>query len=80
MKNLFWKLLGSIYESWGYSTPTQERFKAGQIVCVSANKEKNTPFIVGEHVTVIETGRHDYLVRNSSDAIYVVYQFELDKI
>jgi hypothetical protein len=79
MKKLLWKLLEMIDDNHGYSTPLQKRFEIGDKVRISLNKEDSTTYITGETVTIIETGRHDYLVRNSKGVQHCVYQYELMK-
>ena len=78
MKKLLWKLLKLVDNNWGYSTPIQQRFKVGDKCRIHWFIE-NTGFTPGEIVTIIETGRHDYLVRNESGNQICVYQFELSK-
>jgi len=63
----------------GYSTPLQKRFKIGENVRISFDKRNDTPYITGEIVMIIETGRHDYLVKNLKGVKRCVYQFELMK-
>ena len=63
----------------GYSTPLQKRFKIGENVRISFDKHNDTPYITGEIVMIIETGRHDYLVKNLKGVKRCVYQFELMK-
>jgi len=79
MEKILWKLLEMIDNNHGYSTPLQKRFKIGENVRISLNKHNDTPYITGEIVTIIETGRHDYLVKNSKGVKCCVYQFELIK-
>jgi len=79
MKKLLWKLLKLVDNNWGYSTPIQQRFKIGDKCRIHFCYTENTGFISGETVTIIETGRHDYLVRNESGNQSCVYQFELSK-
>jgi|TARA_R110000851_G_scaffold47424_1_gene115038 hypothetical protein len=73
MKKLCWRLLEYLDDNWGYSTPLQKRFKVGDKVFISTHSElkAHTP------VTIIEFGRHDYLVREESFEQHIVYQFEL---
>lgn len=78
MKNLLWKLLEIVDNNWGYTTPIQQRFKVGD-KCKIHFCYENTGFTPGETVTIIETGRHDYLVRSESGIQRCVYQFELSK-
>jgi hypothetical protein len=78
MKNLLWKLLEMVDNNWGYTTPIQQRFKVGD-KCKIHFCYENTGFTPGETVTIIETGRHDYLVENESGIKSCVYQFELSK-
>lgn len=79
MKKLLWKLLKLVDNNWGYSTPIQQRFKIGEKCRIHFCYTENTGFTPGETVTIIETGRHDYLVRNESGNQSCVYQFELSK-
>ena len=79
MKKLLWKILEMIDDNHGYSTPLQKRFEVGDKFRVSFGKHENTPYITGEIVTIIETGRHDYLVRDSKGVQHCVYHYELMK-
>lgn len=78
MKKILWSLLKLADNNHGYSTPLQKRFKIGDLCkiryCISDHK-----FKIDEVVTIIETGRHDYLVENESGVKSCVYQFELYK-
>jgi hypothetical protein len=76
MKKILWKLLERFDDNWGYTTPLQKRFEIGKKCFISAFKTNGTKFEIGEEVTVIETGRHDYLVENENGKA-IVYQFEL---
>jgi hypothetical protein len=78
MKRLLWKLLEWFDSNHGYSTMIQKRFEIGESVRISMNKCNDTRYVVGEHVTIIETGRHDYLVQNKQGVKHCVYQFELN--
>lgn len=78
MKKILWKLLKIVDNNWGYTTPLQERFNIGDKCKISGNKTNNIKFKFGEEVTIIETGRHDYLVENDKGIKDVVYQFELN--
>jgi hypothetical protein len=78
MKKILWKLLEMFDSNWGYTTPLQKRFKHGDKCKISHNKTQQTKFDVGEIVFIIETGRHDYLVKNDKGVKGVVYQFELN--
>lgn len=79
MKKLLWWLLTKFESNHGYSTPIQKRYKVGDVVKI--NKAfalgPTKAFIGGGEITVIETGRHDYLLRNELGFQIVVYQFEL---
>jgi hypothetical protein len=79
MKKIIWKLLELIDDNHGYTTPLQKRFTIGEEVKVSHCVLPKTPLIIGETVTIIENGRHDYLVKTSRDKQYCVYQFELTR-
>jgi hypothetical protein len=79
MKKIIWKLLEMIDNNHGYSTPLQKRFKIGENVRISFAKLNDTSFTTGEIVTIIQTGRHDYLVKNLQGVKQCVYQFELMK-
>jgi hypothetical protein len=79
MKKLLWGLLKMFDNNWGYTTPLQERFKIGDKCRISNFKTKFTPLEIGDEVNVIETGRHDYLVRRNDGLTVVVYQFEIKK-
>ncbi len=77
MKKLLWKLITILDNNWGYSTPLQKRFNIGDTVKMSIHKKSDTVFNVSEQVTILETGRHDYLVVNDKGVKAIVYQFEL---
>lgn len=77
MKKLLWKLIELLDNNWGYSTPIQKRFNVGDKVKMSIHRKHDTAFNVGEEVTILETGRHDYLVVNKKGIKSIVYQFEL---
>ena len=79
MTKILWKLLKILDNNWGYSTPLQERFKVGD-ECKILFSLNNDSFKPGEVVTILETGRHDYLVGNRLGTVQMcVYQFELYK-
>jgi hypothetical protein len=80
MKKILWFLLEKFDNNWGYTTPLQKRFKIGDIVKISHFKLYATQLEFGEQVTILETGRHDYLVENSKGVKAVVYQFELKSL
>ena len=80
MKNILWKLLGIFDNNWGYSTPLQNRFEINDKCKISEFRTKYTPLEIGEEVTIIETGRQDYLVRNEDGTMAIVFQFELSII
>lgn len=63
--------------NWGYSTPLQKRFIINDKCRISNLKTQYTPLEIGDEVTIIETGRHDYLVRRADGIMVVVFQFEL---
>lgn len=77
MKKILWKLLEWCDNNWGYSTPLQKRFESGQLCKISDHKRPTTKFEVGEVVFIVETGRHDYLIRNGMGEQAIVYQYEL---
>jgi hypothetical protein len=79
MKKLLWKLLEMVDNNHGYSTPLQKRFEIGEGLRISSDKCNDTPYITGEFIVILETGRHDYLVKNSEGVKHCVYQFELMK-
>jgi hypothetical protein len=56
---------------WGYSTPKQLRYNVNDKVLLIRT---------GEIYTVIETGRHDYLISNKDGENLIVYQYEIKKI
>jgi len=64
----------------GVFNPLQERFDIGQECKISRNKTKEIKFEIGEIVYIIETGRHDYLVKNNKGIKDIVYQFELNQL
>jgi hypothetical protein len=73
LKNLFIK----INENHGYTTPIQDRYKKGDKCIITKEKLGDNIFPVGTEVTILETGRHDYLVENKGKRM-CVYQFELE--
>lgn len=62
----------------GYSTPKTYRYKVGQKLKISNQKENDTKFDIGETVEIIETARHDYLIKNNKGQLEVVYHYELE--
>ena len=76
MKRLLWTLLRLIDDNWGYSTPIQQRFKVGERVKIS----EHSALVTNEPVTIMEFGRHDYLIKDSIEVMHIVYQFELKRI
>lgn len=78
MKKILLKLLKLVDNNWGYTTPLQKRFQHGDKCKISPDKKSGTKFDVGEIVFIIETGRHDFLVKNDKGVKGVVYQFELN--
>lgn len=77
MKKILWLLLQFFDNNWGYSTPLQKRFNIGDKCKISKHKSKENEFEVGEEVVIVETGRHDYLIKNQRGKLAVVYQYEL---
>lgn len=77
MKKILWILLQLFDNNWGYATPLQKRFNVGDKCKISKHKTKEIRFNIGEEVTIIETGRHDYLIKNQAGLLDVVYQYEL---
>ena len=77
MIKILWKLLEIVDNNWGYYTPLQKRFKVNDKCKISSLKTQYTPLEIGDEVTVIETGRQDYLVRRADGITSVVFQFEL---
>lgn len=77
MIKILWKLLEIVDNNWGYYTPLQKRFKVNDKCKISSLKTQYTPLEIGDEVTVIETGRWDYLVRRADGITSVVFQFEL---
>lgn len=73
MKKILWFLLSKFDSNWGYSTPLQKRFKVGDRVKISTHSK----LIAHTPATIVETGRHDYLIEDDTLQKYVVYQFEL---
>ena len=73
MKKILWFLLSKVDSNWGYSTPLQKRFKVGDRVKISTHSK----LIAHTPATIIETGRHDYLIEDDNLQKYFVYQFEL---
>ena len=73
MKKILWLLLSIVDDNLGYSTPLQKRFKIGDRVKISIHSKliPHTP------ATIIEYGRHDYLIQDDNLEKHVVYQFEL---
>lgn len=77
MKTILWFLISLFDNNWGYTTPLQKRFNVGDKCKISQHKSKENTFEVGEEVTIVENGRHDYLVKNRNGKMIIVYQFEL---
>lgn len=77
MKKILWGLLEIFDDNWGYYTPLQKRFNVNDKCRISSLKTKYVPLEIGDLVTVIETGRQDYLVRREDGITVVVFQFEL---
>ena len=75
MKKILWFLLNIVDDNWGYSTPLQKRFKVGDRVKIS----NHSKLITHTPATIIETGRHDYLIEDDNLQKHVVYQFEIYK-
>lgn len=73
MKKILWFLLSKVDSNWGYSTPLQKRFNVGDRVKISTHSK----LIAHTSATIIETGRHDYLIEDDNLQKHVVYQFEL---
>ncbi len=73
MKNFLWYLLSKVDNNWGYTTPLQKRFKAGDRVKTSIHSK----LIAHTPATIIECGRHDYLIEDDNLQKHIVYQFEL---
>lgn len=80
MKKLLWKILKLVDDNWGYESPHQERFEIGDEVRLSLFLLPEEKFGIGDIVTIIETGRYDYLIKHKkSGKLKCVYQQELDK-
>jgi hypothetical protein len=77
MLKLLWRLIELLDDNWGYSTPIQKRFEIGDVVRISKFKSSECKFDVGDNVTILETGSHDYLVRRNN-VLDVLYQYELE--
>lgn len=80
MKNLLYWIISLLDSNRGYATQTQKRFKKGDKVTITALKLPDTPYPLGEEVTIIEYGRYDYLVKDIDGVRHVVYQFEITDI
>lgn len=78
MKRILWWLMELIDNNHGYSTPIQKRFRVGDKKMVSPFVLRQTALKQGEIVTIIETGRHDYLVLSENGKKEIVYQFEIE--
>lgn len=78
MKRILWWLMELIDNNHGYSTPIQKRFRVGDKKMVSPFVLRQTALKQGETVTIIETGRHDYLVLSENGKKEIVYQFEIE--
>ncbi len=78
MKRILWWLMELIDNNHGYSTPIQKRFRIGEKKKVSQFVLRQTALKHGETVTIIETGRHDYLVQSETGRKEIVYQFEIE--
>jgi hypothetical protein len=77
MIRILWVLLNLFDNNWGYSTPLQERFKVGDRVKISIHSRLKRHYRT--NATIIETGRHDYLIKRDNGKLHVVYEFELYK-
>lgn len=78
MKKLLWFLLSKLDDNWGYSTPLQKRFKVGDKVKISNMVSTHHKTLIPHTpATIINTGRHDYLIQDSNMKLHVVYQFEI---
>jgi len=77
MKKILWKLLSIVDNNWGYTTPLQKRFQINDKCKISIFKQICTKYSVGDEVTIIETGRHDYLVSDKNGVKEIVLQIEL---
>jgi hypothetical protein len=73
MKKILWFLLSKVDDNWGYSTPLQKRFKVGDRVKISIHSK----LIAHTPATIIQFGRHDYLIEDDNLKKHIVYQFEL---
>lgn len=77
MKNILYYIISLLDNNWGYSTHLQKRYTIGDVVKIGKHRKSDTPFYIGESVTIVETGRHDYLVRNERGISWCIYQFEI---
>jgi len=73
MKKILWFLINIVDNNWGYSTPLQKRFKVGDKVKISIHSK----LIAHTPATIIQFGRHDYLIEDDNLKKHIVYQFEL---
>jgi len=73
MKNILWFLLNLVDNNRGYTTPLQKRFKIGDRVRISYHSKLTTH----TPATIVELGRHDYLIKDDNGEMHVVYEFEL---
>jgi hypothetical protein len=67
---------------WGYSTPKQYRYAVGDEVILSDPHNGPEPMYnnyvyKGTTWTVLETGRHDYLLQNEDGINIIVKQYEI---
>ena len=75
MKAFLWFLLELVDNNRGYSTPIQKRYNIGDVVKISGHHKGDLP--IHTPVTIVEFGRHDYLIEDHNRAYHVVFQFEL---
>ena len=80
IKKLLWLILPLVDDNWGYTTPIQKRFKVGDKCFITYRPDTRIgDFPLATPVTIVEFGRHDYLVKNNQGKMQIVYQFEIGK-
>lgn len=69
---------------WGYSTPKQYRYAKGDEVILTSDhiSARHDNFTLEQYKdctwTVLETGRHDYLLQNEDGVNIIVLQSEIE--
>jgi len=78
MLKILWNLINKFDNNLGYSTPLQKRYSKGDFARISNYKLSETKISTNEVVMIVETKRHDYLIKDGNNTLHIVYQFELE--